>query len=154
MRLLHTGFGHGMGGHNGICKAVMALSSSFFGHHKRSWLSSLAKTMEHGTLACLASGPGRAPSGWNHGNYMHGWLLIWAANRLVHQQLWPINGKPNLGNTWGETNWSYNYLYIYICTCIYIYIHIYAHIYICVSLCKFDGIYLNHKRSMWICVYL
>ena len=96
----------------------------------RSWLSSLAKTMEHGTLACLASGPGRASSGWNHGNYMHGWLLIWAANRLVHQQLWPINGKPNLGNTWGETNWSYNYLYIYIYIYVHAYIYTYAHIYI------------------------
>ena len=89
---------------------------------------------DHGTWhSCLAPGPGRAPSGWNHGNYMHGWLLIWAANRLVHQQLWPINGKPNLGNTWGETNWLYIFItvciYTYICTCIYIYIH--AYIYMC-----------------------
>ena len=136
MRLLRTGFGHGMGGHNGICKAVMALSSSFFGHHKRSWLSSLAKTIEHGTLACLASGPDRAPSGWNHGNYMHGWLLIWAANRLVHQQLWPMANQileTHGGKQIGPIILSiyiYMYMHIYICTYIYMHIYIYVLAYV------------------------
>lgn len=97
-------------------------SPATFLHPTRSWLSSLAKCWAHCTLACLASGPGRAPSRWDHGICMHGWSLIWAANRLLQKQLWSINGKPNLGNTWGGTDWLYIYMSVH--AYLYIYIHI------------------------------
>ena len=113
-------------------------------------------------MACLASGPGRAP---------HGWSLIWAANRLLQKQLWSTNGKPDLGNTWGEPT---GYIYIYVCmyVCMYAWferkINRYNYIivvpisfvsknvcmYVCVYVCMYVCMYIYIYLYMYVYIYV